>query len=134
VRIYQPAARPGHPLPHAWLESRDGTRLSVMDMVEPGRWLLVAGEDGQAWTEAAAKAAATTGVPLDAVRIGHTDGDYRDPRSTWTRLRGHATDGAVLVRPDRFAAWRSVGAVEDPVAELTSVLHCLLARPQGECP
>ncbi|MFD5078634.1 FAD-dependent monooxygenase [Streptomyces sp. NPDC058371] len=128
VRIYQPAARPGHPLPHAWLDTLDGTRLALMDLVAPGRMLLIAGENGGDWIEAAAKAAAATGIPLDAVRIGHLDGDYRDPRSTWTRLRGHADSGAVLVRPDRFVAWRAFGAAQDPVAELTTALHRLFAH------
>ncbi|MEV6196347.1 FAD-dependent monooxygenase [Streptomyces sp. NPDC051920] len=128
VRIYRADARPGHPLPHAWLDTPDGDRLPVMDLIAPGRFLLVAGEEGSAWTEAAVKAAASTGVPLDAVRIGHLDGDYRDPRSTWTRLRGHGPGGAVLVRPDRFVAWRAQGAASDCEAELTSVLRRLLAH------
>ncbi|MCP9212041.1 FAD-dependent monooxygenase [Streptomyces sp. NEAU-Y11] len=128
IRIHHPTARPGHPLPHAWLEDWHGTRLPVMDLVGPGRWLLVAGEDGQAWIGAAAQAAAALGVPLDAVRIGHLDGDYRDPRSTWTRLRGHGADGAVLIRPDRVVAWRSPGTADDPYAALKPALHHLLAR------
>jgi hypothetical protein len=40
------------------------------------------------------------------VRIGHLDGDLYDPRCTWLRHRQIASDGAVLVRPDRFIAWR----------------------------
>ncbi|MDX6312099.1 MAG: 2,4-dichlorophenol 6-monooxygenase [Streptomyces sp.] len=128
VRIYQPSARPGHPLPHAWLETPDGELLPVMDLVGPGRFLLIAGEDGHEWTEAAAKVAATTGLPLDALRIGHLDGDYRDPRSTWTRLRGHGATGAVLVRPDRFIGWRTSQAAADPEAELTAALSRLHGR------
>jgi 2,4-dichlorophenol 6-monooxygenase len=128
VRIYQPSARPGHPLPHAWLETPDGELLPVMDLVGPGRFLLIAGEDGHEWTEAAAKVAATTGLPLDALRIGHLDGDYRDPRSTWTRLRGHSATGAVLVRPDRFIGWRTSQAAADPEAELTAALSRLHGR------
>jgi 2,4-dichlorophenol 6-monooxygenase len=128
VRIYQPAARPGHPLPHAWLEDPDGHRVALARLVRPGRFLLIAGEDGQAWREAAGKIAAESGLPLDAIRIGHVDGDYRDPRSTWTAARGHTPQGAVLVRPDRFIGWRAHGAATDPVAELTTALDSLLAR------
>ena len=55
IRIYQPSARPGHPLPHAWLEDDGGNRLSVHDLLEAGRFLLIAGEQGQGWCEAGAK-------------------------------------------------------------------------------
>nr|WP_324612798.1 hypothetical protein [Streptomyces specialis] len=137
IRLYQPAARPGHPLPHAWLENPetpenledgDGRRLPLAQLVRPGRFLLVAGEDGHAWCEAAAKIAARADLPLDAVRIGHLDGDYRDVRSTWTRWRGHSPAGAVLVRPDRFVAWRSPGGTDTPGATLARALETLLHR------
>lgn len=128
VRLYQPAARPGHPLPHAWLEDEDGERLPLARLIRPGRFLLVAGEDGGAWCEAAAEIAAATSLPLDAVRIGHLDGDYRDVRSTWTRWRGHGPAGAVLVRPDRFIAWRSATGADAPAEVLADALEALLAR------
>ncbi|MFD8308417.1 FAD-dependent monooxygenase [Streptomyces sp. NPDC059690] len=128
VRVYRPAARPGHPLPHAWLEDLDGHRVALARLVRPGRLLLIAGEDGQAWCEAAEKIAAEGGLPVDAIRVGHVDGDYRDLRSTWTAARGHTPHGAVLVRPDRFIGWRAHGQATDPVAELTTALNTLLAR------
>jgi 2,4-dichlorophenol 6-monooxygenase len=72
--------------------------------------------------------AAASGVPLDALRIGHVDGDLFDPRCTWLRQRGTAADGAVLIRPDRFVAWRSLGAADDPAAELSAALETILAQ------
>ena len=54
------------------------------------------------------------GIPLDAVRIGHLDGDLYDPRCAWLRHRQIASDGAVLVRPDRFVAWRSANGRRRP--------------------
>ena len=80
IRVYEPSTRPGAPLPHAWIDDEDGHRRPVKDLVAPGRFLLIAGEDGQAWCEAARQLAAEAGVPLDALRIGHLDGDYHDPR------------------------------------------------------
>ena len=59
------------------------------------------------WCDTARRLAATTGVPLRAIRIGHLDGDYRDPRCTGLRQRQITAEGALLVRPDRFVAWRS---------------------------
>jgi 2,4-dichlorophenol 6-monooxygenase len=65
---------------------------------------------------------------LDAVRIGHLDGDYHDPRCAWQRHRQIASDGAVLVRPDRFIAWRHPASASDPRAVLAAALSQILGR------
>jgi len=114
IRVYQPSTRPGSPLPHAWIDDEDGRRRPVKDLVAPGRFLLIAGEDGQAWCEAARQLAAEADVRLDALRIGRLDGDYHDPRCAWLRHQRIASDGAVLVRPDWFIAWRYPAAASDP--------------------
>jgi len=75
------------------------------------------------------RAWADAGLPLDAVRIGHLDGDLYDPRCSWLRLRQIADDGAILVRPDRVVAWRRATAVENPRAALSEALGQVLARP-----
>ena len=90
--MYQPGTRPGAPLPHAWIDDEDGVRRPVKDLVGPGRFLLIAGEDGGPWCQAARELAAQTGLPLDAVRIGHLDGDLFDPRCTWLRHREITSD------------------------------------------
>ena len=71
----------------------------------------------------------TWGVPLDAVRIGHLDGDYHDPRCAWLRHRQIASDGAILVRPDRFIAWRCPAGSGKPRAVLAAALSQILAWP-----
>jgi 2,4-dichlorophenol 6-monooxygenase len=129
VRVYQPSTRPGAPLPHAWVDDEDGNRRPIKDLVEPGRFLLIAGEDGGTWCEAARELAAEAGLPLDAVRIGHLDGDLYDPRCAWVRHREIQSDGAVLVRPDRFVAWRARAASDDPLGELAAAFGRILARP-----
>jgi 2,4-dichlorophenol 6-monooxygenase len=96
--------------------------------VHTGRFLLIAGEDGGPWCEAAARLAASSGIPLDVVRIGHLDSDYLDPRCRWARLRQIGTDGAILVRPDRFVAWRSIGSSPDPDTDLAAALSRVLGR------
>ena len=128
IRVYAPSTRPGTPLPHAWLDDADGARRSTLDLVRPGRFLLIAGEEGAAWCAAARGVAAEQGLPLDAVRIGHAAGDYRDPRCAWLARRDVGPRGAVLVRPDRFVAWRSHGGDADPQGELTRVLARVLVR------
>ena len=128
IRVYQPSTRPGAPLPHAWVDDEDGHRRPVKDLLAPGRFLLIAGEDGHAWCEAARQLAAEADIPLDAVRIGHLDGDLYDPRCTWQRHRQIASDGAILVRPDRFIAWRSPAGSGEPRAALAAALSQVLAQ------
>ena len=124
IRIYDMSTRPGHPLPHAWVESgQGGERVSTVNLVRPGRFLLIAGEEGGDWCRAAEQVSVQFGVPVDAVRIGHASGDLLDPRLTWTRLREHGPQGAILVRPDRFVAWRSPASS----GECTGVLRDALA-------
>jgi 2,4-dichlorophenol 6-monooxygenase len=128
IRVYELSTRPGAPLPHAWLEDEAGRRFPIKDLVRPGRFLLIAGEEGEAWCEAA-DALAEAGLPLDAVRIGHVDGDFFDPRCTWLRHRGIEPGGAILVRPDRFIAWRQPSAAADAHAELGDAFARLLGTP-----
>jgi 2,4-dichlorophenol 6-monooxygenase len=131
IRVYQPSTRPGAPLPHAWIDDEDGRRRPVKDLVAPGRFLLIAGEDGQPCCEAARQLAAEADVPLDALRIGHLGGDLYDPRCAWVRHRQIASDGAILVRPDRFIAWRCPAGSGEPQAALAAALSQILARPAG---
>jgi 2,4-dichlorophenol 6-monooxygenase len=62
------------------------------------------------------------------VRIGELDGDLFDPRLAWTQYRGIGRNGAVLVRPDRFVGWRSLGRVGSPARELASALQKILGK------
>jgi 2,4-dichlorophenol 6-monooxygenase len=80
-----------------------GKRCAIKDLVAPGRFLLIAGEDGEEWCEAARALAAEVGLPLDALWIGPLDGDRFDPRCGWLRVRQipHPRAGAGLARPVR---------------------------------
>jgi 2,4-dichlorophenol 6-monooxygenase len=128
VRIYRPSTRPGSPLPHAWLEVVGGERRSTIDLVRPDRFLLIAGEAGGPWIDAASDLAAVNGLPVDAVRIGHLDGDYLDPQCRWLTVRGFGPEGAILIRPDRFVAWRHLGRAADPRGELGRAFEQVLCR------
>ena len=129
IRLYEPGTRPGSPLPHAWIDDEAGARRPLKDLVGPGRFLLIAGEDGEAWCAAARTLGSGSGVALDCVRIGELDGDYYDSRLAWTQYRGIGRTGAVLVRPDRFIGWRSDGAADDPFRELALALGKILGKP-----
>ena len=65
------------------------------------------------------------------MRIGHLDGDLYDPRCAWLRHRQIASDGAILVRPDRFIAWRQPAGTGEPRAALAAALSQILAQPVG---
>ena len=128
VRLYEPSTRPGSPLPHAWIDDEGGNRRPLKDLAVPGRFLVIAGEDGQDWCAAAATVAKANDLPIDAVRIGHIDGDLFDPRLAWAQFRGITEKGAVLVRPDRVVGWRSAGAAEDAATTLAEALGKILGR------
>jgi 2,4-dichlorophenol 6-monooxygenase len=128
IRVYQASTRPGAPLPHAWIDDEDGNRRPIKDLVAPGRFLLIAGEDGQSWCDVAERLAAEDDIPLDAVRIGHIDGDLYDPRCAWLRQRQIQSDGAILVRPDRFIAWRAPSAHDDPRGALAGAVRQILTH------
>jgi 2,4-dichlorophenol 6-monooxygenase len=113
---YVPVARPGHRLPHAWLERESGL-LSTHDLLAPGTFLLLSGDDGRAWIEAATEFASDAGVALGVRAIG-PDSGLRDRFDEWRKVSGLRPDGAVLVRPDGFVCFRSAGPVADPAADL----------------
>ncbi len=128
IHVYEPSTRPGCPLPHAWVERQDGGRLAMKELVRPGRFLLIAGEQGSSWCDAAANIAEHSGLPIDAVKIGHLDGDLLDPQCHWMQQRQIRPGGAILVRPDRFVAWRSLGAADEPLPALQSAIDRILDR------
>jgi 2,4-dichlorophenol 6-monooxygenase len=128
-RIFTPSTAPGHPLPHAWLELPDQTVVSTLGLVEPGSFLLLAGEQGAPWVEAAEALARDQGIAISALRVGHLAGDAFDHRLRLERIRDFGPQGAILVRPDRCIAWRSVGPQDDPEAVLGDVLGQILGSP-----
>jgi 2,4-dichlorophenol 6-monooxygenase len=126
ARLYQPSTAPGHPLPHAWVE-RAGVRIALRTLAHGGHFLLVAGEDGHAWIEAADKAAARYGIALRTARVGMGDVDLIDIRFAWLKNRGITRTGAVLVRPDGHVAWRSSASADDPANVLSDAFAQILA-------
>lgn len=130
VRLYEPNTRPGHPLPHAWVKSR-GERFPLETLVHGGRFVLLAGVDGTAWVEAANKLASDHNIPLVAGTVGVPDADFIDVRLAWLQNCGISDSGAILVRPDRYVAFRSDDGVDDPHATLQAALGQILAIGMG---
>lgn len=127
-RIHMPSTRPGSPLPHAWIEDWHMNRISTLDLVPVDGFLVIAGEEGNAWCEAAEGVARECGVRIDAFTIGHAAGDFHDPQMRWSSLRDISTTGALLVRPDRCIAFRSHGEVKNHHEALMMVMQQILAK------
>ena len=121
---YIPTTRPGHRLPHAWLE-HEGERVSTHDLIGQAGFVLITGPDGSAWAQAAARAEEKLAVPVRVVRIGV---EHLDVDGQWARVREVSDAGAVLVRPDNHVAFRAAGGVDNPTEALTSALTTVMGR------
>ncbi|MFG2935169.1 FAD-dependent monooxygenase [Streptomyces sp. NPDC048282] len=119
--------RPGSRAPHLWLR-RAGDRVSTLDLYE--RSLVLLSDAASPWHRAARRIADTERVRLDAYGIGPTGDLVYDTEDTdWATAHGVTADGAVLVRPDGFVAWRAEGPAEgDAEAELREVLGQVLRK------
>lgn len=117
---------PGMRLPHAWLNTRKpGKQFSTIDLAGHGRFCLLTGPGGHKWKEAAANAAKAVGVDIVSYSIGWKE-DYEDVYFDWAKRREVEEDGCVLVRPDRFVAWRSKSMISNPQEKLEKVLRKVL--------
>jgi putative polyketide hydroxylase len=123
VTDYVPSARPGARAPHVWLE-RNGVRISTIDLVG---FVILAGRRGAAWVRAARQLAPDMGLTLRAHNIG--DGEIENADGQWHAAYGVDEDGAVLLRPDGYVAWRSRSLTREPVATLRAALAAILAPP-----
>ena len=121
---YHRTTHPGAHIPHVWVE-KDRKSLSTLDIVGVGRFSLVVGVGGRAWSEAAAAVRVELGLDLPVHSIGkHCE--YDDVLGDWAALREITDRGALLVRPDRFIAWRSPDLAANPYEVLLdAVLQAL---------
>ncbi|MGQ2914667.1 FAD-dependent oxidoreductase [Microbacterium aurantiacum] len=123
---HQVSTVPGATLPHAWVGDAK-RKVSTLDLAPSTRFTLITGISGQAWADAAPVVAESLGIDLAAVVIG-PGREYDDLYYDWARVREVAEDGVLLIRPDKFIAWRSLGPVDDATATLTEVLEKVLSR------
>jgi 2,4-dichlorophenol 6-monooxygenase len=123
---FQPSTVPGSHLPHVWLQ-HDGKQVSTLDLATYDGFTLIIGAGGKAWADAAKALTVELGVDIEAACIGLRQ-EFDDPLGEWTKLREISDRGCLLVRPDRFIAWRSAALPSDPVQELRSVMLSVLGR------
>lgn len=117
---------PGSRAPHMWV-NRSGTRVSTLDLYERSMVLLASTDK---WHNAAKDVAQRLSMPLDSYRIGSGPDAELSPASDadWAEVHGVTEDGAVLVRPDGFVAWRSEGSSANPETALREALTAILDR------
>jgi 2-polyprenyl-6-methoxyphenol hydroxylase-like FAD-dependent oxidoreductase len=117
---------PGYHLPHIWLAANgQSEKISSLDLAGKGRFTLFTGIGGNSWLEAADRISKQGGVQVKGYSIGFRC-DYMDCYREWCRIRGVGENGAVLVRPDHFVAWRCQLVADDCYKELSSVLGKIL--------
>lgn len=121
---------PGTRAPHMWLTRADGERVSTVDLYETA-FVLLCGA-GSPWKAAAERVAERLSVKLDAYAIGSAGAPGTDlvqeEGADWSEVHAMSREGAVLVRPDGFVAWRSQGAADNAEATLSEALSTVLRR------
>ncbi|HEX3907773.1 MAG TPA: FAD-dependent monooxygenase [Mycobacteriales bacterium] len=110
----QPTTWPGAKLPHTWV-TRDGHRVSTLDLAGHGAFSIWTGIGGEAWLAAAEALTAENGLPITPVKVGPKQA-YEDPYGTWAELREIEDGGVLLVRPDLYVAARQLAAPDSDEA------------------
>jgi 2,4-dichlorophenol 6-monooxygenase len=127
-RVFEPSARPGARLPHAWLvpsSAEEGTaRLSSLDLIASDTMTLLSFSDHEVWEEAAS---AVDGIPLAHHRVGI---DVHDKAGAFRGLCGLPEGGALIVRPDQHVAARFASLPDAPNSTVAGALDAILSRGQ----
>lgn len=125
---WRQSARPGSRAPHVWID-QSGRKVSTLDLFDGG-FTVLAGPAARSWHAAAERVGHGTGVPVRVHQIG-AGAALRDADGEFGRRYGLGPDGAVLVRPDGYVAWRRPTAPPSPAsgdAEFAAALATALGR------
>ena len=107
LRPEQWAGQPGTRAPHLWVTC-DNERVSTLDLFQRV-WVLLA--EDERWCVAAAQASEALGIELKCLRVG-IDVHPSDLEAFRTAF-GLGCEGASLIRPDGYVAWRSIDMAGD---------------------
>ncbi|KAK4216530.1 FAD binding domain-containing protein [Rhypophila decipiens] len=113
ILYHQASTYPGRRLPHVWLNKAVPERppISTIDLAGHGAFTLLTGHGGGAWKQAAQAVGKELGIEIRAYSIGFRL-DWEDVYFDWADVCGVEESGVVLVRPDRFVAWRAKTVVD----------------------
>lgn len=123
---YQSSARPGAHLPHVWL-GKGNQKISTLDLCGHGAFTLLTGIGGDAWIEAAKSISKSSGVQINAVKIGPAC-DYTDLYGAWADEKETEDSGCLLVRPDYHVAWRQVRVQPNAEKLLHGAVDSILSK------
>jgi putative polyketide hydroxylase len=121
--------RPGTRAPHAWVEL-EGEQCSTLDLFG-GDFVLLAGSGDTVWKDAVEYTAARLGMNIDIYTIGGPGSDLVDRDGRCRAAYRLAADGAVLVRPDGFVAWRAERSTSDAEISLAAAMEHVLSKGAG---
>jgi 2-polyprenyl-6-methoxyphenol hydroxylase-like FAD-dependent oxidoreductase len=132
TEVFEDPRAPGQPgsrAPHVIVE-RAGTPVSTVDLFA-GHWVLAYGPRGDVWPDRVRRspAAAALRVVCHGMRPA---GDLLDTGDRWSTAYGVEADGAVLVRPDGFIAWRRQRADASAQTDLDAAFDYLGIRSSVE--
>lgn len=100
--------QPGTRAPHLWI-NRNGERISTLDFFQHS-WILLTAE--KRWADAADQVKGEIKSRLDTILIGKDIQSVNDPDIA--EAYGIGQQGACIIRPDGFIAWRSLPHAEQP--------------------
>ncbi len=123
---YHATTWPGARIPHVWLDV-DQEKVSTLDLVGRGRFVLLTGVSGAGWVEATARAGAVTEVDIRAYQVG-PGCEVNDTFGDWAMQSEVSDSGCVLVRPDGHVGWRAQSLSAEPTVDLTRVMQTILGR------
>lgn len=115
--------RPGTRAPHMWLKHQDKC-ISTLDLIGEN-FVLFTGEDNSLWRTAAQNVSSHLGISIDVYGIG-SEGDFVEYEGSWETLYDVPPQGAVLIRPDGFVAWRTKEGALNPNLILKQVMTNIL--------
>jgi 2-polyprenyl-6-methoxyphenol hydroxylase-like FAD-dependent oxidoreductase len=114
---------PGKRAPHVWCNYQ-GKRISTIDLLGKNFVLFTSEKD---WLHAASDVSLHLKVPIQTYQIS-TGGDLVDIDNNLQKAYGIANEGAVLIRPDGFVAWRTKAKRENKAEILAEVLRQILHK------
>ena len=120
---YIATGRPGHRAPHVWLQHGQD-RLSTLDLWGPEFTVLV-GPQGNSWASTVKDLSARVQLEIGFHVIGGLG--WVDEENTFLQRYGLQADGAVLVRPDGYVAWRAPQWSEAATQQLIFALERILS-------
>ncbi|MEK3735207.1 FAD-dependent oxidoreductase [Paenibacillus sp. FSL M8-0334] len=116
---------PGKRAPHVWCSYR-GRRISTIDLLGKN-FVLFTGDKGEEWLHAASDISIRLEIPIQAYQIS-AYGELADIDNNWNEAYGIRSEGAVLIRPDGFVAWRTNGRMENKAEMLAEVFQQILCH------